>query len=157
MTAEQVASSVGVQRMMIGHFVQGIIHVCAQPREDGFAFTVHDVQLHRGFAAAYDDLSHNAVTHNVDPRFTFKIESGRETSPSLETALADLLYLRRPTTEGIHGSYVHLLYHADNSIADGLFNSLPGSPELYRHLADIALEVYDHPKSQAILLGAKAG
>jgi hypothetical protein len=130
-----------LERMGSWDFVRGILYYSARRRGGTFYYDVNETKLHTAFKAAFDLLREKAETEDLRLTFFIAPHPMHGDSEILTTELCQLLYSRE--AEGVYGSYVRLIYHADYDIAEHMAGLLPGSPELYEELTDTFLNTYE--------------
>ncbi len=128
-------------RMIAPEFVCGVLHHAALRFGGRFSFTTNEVRLHKAFKVAFDNL--HQIAYQQGQSLTFTI------SPDLMHGISDVVdeelgYLRNyyPGVETRNGSYVKLVYNAENALAQDLAGHFTGSPELYDQLAATFLDSY---------------
>lgn len=129
-----------LERMIAGDFVRGVLLHLARRNGGRYPYDVNEIRLHTAFKAAYDALVERAEQEGVNVRFSIMPDRMHGVSETLNTELSYLLYTQEAYG---YGSYVHLVYDADGPIAEVTEEHLPGSSELYEHLADVFTETYE--------------
>ncbi len=136
------------RRISAADFAVGVLHQLAkQSPQQKFRFDTRDRKLHAAFAASFNQLEEHADSHNEYLDFRILPDEFHGISQTLSDQLLGLVYI--DPVEGHHGSYVDLIYDATHPIAEWLEERIPGSPELYRELADVFREAYYAPAQRS--------